>query len=147
MKLTARRILTAAAILCLTTPAAALLIDLKTPSVAHSAGYSQEAAAAVRQALTRKDAKFLGGFGLNSWTTLRYAGETRALNLFLDDLAKCPGVTVSVSFRRLNDELDWRVGHSAYENRFQVEVNLNSKKIKVDEVVIPPAKGPAIQPN
>lgn len=134
MKLFARTILTAAALCCLAAPAAALRVELKTPSVAYRADYPREAVLVVQQALTRQDAKFLGGVGINSWTNLRYAGDTRALNRFLEDLAACPGVTVSVRFKRLTEDADWLVGHSGQENRFQVEINLNSERMRVDDL-------------
>jgi hypothetical protein len=65
--------------------------------------------------------------------------------MFLDDLAKCPGVTLSVSFTsEIDVDCDWRVGHKAPENRFQVEVNLKSDQIKIEDVVLPEVARPAV---
>jgi hypothetical protein len=40
---------------------------------------------------------------------------------------------------------DWRVSHDAHGNHFQVEVNLNSKQIKLDDLDIPEAKGTVVK--
>jgi hypothetical protein len=118
---------------------------LDSPGVAFSGDYPKAAQDQVMAALTRKDCKFLGGHFVNWFTTLRYGGDTTALNLFLGDLAKCPGATVHVGFKKLDDGCDWRVSHDAHGNRFQVEVNLNSKRIKIEDLYIPEAKGPALK--
>jgi hypothetical protein len=61
----------------------------------------------------------------------------------LSDLAKCPGATVHVGLKKLDDDCDWRVSHDAHGNHFQVQVNLNSKQINLEDIYIPEAKGPA----
>ncbi|HTE18190.1 MAG TPA: hypothetical protein VK689_07390, partial [Armatimonadota bacterium] len=127
----------AALLLSFATPAYALYGKLTTPSVAFAKGYPAASQAQVMAALKRPDSKFLGGHFLNAWTSLRYGGNTRALNLFLDDLVKCPGVTVHVGFKQLPDDTDWRVGHMASGNRFQVEVNLSSERLNIEELYIP----------
>ena len=114
--------------------------ELTLPSVAFGRGVPAAARARVSAVLARPDARFLGGHSLNKWTTLRYGGDTLALNLFLDELVKCPGVTVHVSFKKLADECDWRVGHMAPGNRFQVEVNLSSERVNVEKLYIPEFK-------
>jgi hypothetical protein len=123
----------------------ALAGSLDSPGVAFSGDYPKDAQEQVMAALTRKDCKFLGGHFVNWFTTLRYGGDAKALNLFLGDLVKCPGATVHVGFKKLDDECDWRVSHDAHGNRFQVEVNLNSKQIKIEDLYIPEAKGPALK--
>jgi hypothetical protein len=50
--------------------ASALYIELKAPGVAFAQGYPADAQAKVMSALTRPELKFLGGFGLNSHTSL-----------------------------------------------------------------------------
>ncbi len=64
-------------------------------------------------------------------------GGGRGLNRFLGDLAKCPGVTAHVSVKTLQGGCDWRVGHKAPENRFQVEVNLNPDRVDIEELYVP----------
>src|SRR5829696_7022868 len=95
--------------------------EVDVPAVAHAAGFPEAARLQIAAALKREDCKFLGGNWLNAWTTLRYAGDTRALNFFIEELSQCPGVTVSVSFKNsLPDRAVWCVGHSAHSNRFQI---------------------------
>ncbi|MDB6109231.1 MAG: hypothetical protein JWR69_981 [Pedosphaera sp.] len=97
--------------------------------------------------LTRPDFKFLSGDFINSTTRLRYVGDTKALNLFLERLAHCPGVTLSVGFGRDIDEekeVDWQVSHGALTDagRLRIEVNPHSSQIKLEELVIPDIKAP-----
>ena len=136
---------TVAVLLACAAPVFAAAGSLDSPGVAFPGDYPKDAQDKVMAALARKDCKFLGGEFVNWFTTLRYQGETRALNLFLGGLAKCPGVTVHVSFKKLDDECDWRVSHDAQGNRFQVEVNLNSKQVKLEDLYIPEAKGPVLK--
>jgi hypothetical protein len=129
-------------------PALALTQQLDQPGVAHPADYPEAAQKQVREALTRPDCKFLKGYFLNSHTSLLYAGDTKALNLFLDALAKCPGVNVRVSFAHApaSDEVcDWMLAHDATMNAFHIRVNLDSKHIQLTELYIPSANGPPFQ--
>jgi hypothetical protein len=137
-------IATIAVLLACAAPIFALAGTLDSPGVAFSGDYPKDAQGRVMAALTRKDCKFLDGMFVNWFTTLRYQGETKALNLFLGDLAKCPGVTVQVGFKKL-EECDWRVSHDAHGNRFHIEVNLNSKQIKLEDLYIPEAQGPTLK--
>ncbi len=126
--------------------ASAAFGELDSPQVSLPLDYPEKAREQVYYALHRMDCRFVSGFFLNSWTTLHYRGDTRALNLFLDDLAKCPGATLSVRFTRdIDVDCDWRVGHKAPENRFQVFVNLKSDQIKIEDVVLPEVAGPAVR--
>lgn len=128
--------------------ARALMGELKEPGVAHAAGHPEAAQKQVRAALTRADCKFLGGRFLNSHTSLLYAGDTKALNQFLDALAKCPGVALHVSFVATDpipgEPCDWHVGHDAHRNQFHVRVNLKSGRIKLPDLYLPEVKGPAL---
>lgn len=105
-----------AALLVTTTNAFALAGELKEPGVAHAQGYPQAAQQQVMAALKRAGCKFLKGHFLNSHTSLLYAGETKALNLFLD----------------------------AHSNRFHVRVNLKSERIKLPDLYLPEVKGPSV---
>lgn len=138
---------TAALALTLAAPTLAALGELKTPDIPFPKDYPASARAQVEHTLNRKDCKFVGGAWLNSWTTLNYQGETVPLNLFIEELTKCPGVTVHVGFKRLPDEdVDWRVGHDFFHNSFQVEVNTASKRVDLEKLYIPPYQGPAVKP-
>ena len=136
---------TVAVLLACAAPVFALAGTLDSPGVAFSGDYPKDAQDKVMAALMRRDCKFLGGDFVNWFTTLRYGGDTKALNLFLGDLVKCPGATVHVGFKKLDDDCDWRVSHDADSNRFQIEVNLNSKKIRIENLYIPEARGPALK--
>lgn len=140
--------LLSAVLLATATDALGLAGELKEPGVAHAQGYPQAAQDQVRAALTRADCTFLGGRFLNSHTSLLYAGDTKALNSFLDALAKCPGATLHVSFVATDpipgEPCDWHVGHDAHRNQFHVRVNLKSARIKLPNLYLPEVKGPAL---
>ena len=125
----------------------ALAGDLKEPGVALPQDYPKASQDQVMAALKRPDCKFLGGRFINWHTSLNYAGDTKALNQFLDALAKCPGVTLHVTFvadPMLHEGSDWHVSHDAHENSFNVRVSLKSDRIKLPDLRVPAAKGPAL---
>jgi hypothetical protein len=136
---------TVAVLLACAAPLFAEAGTLDSPGVAFSADYPKDAQEQVMAALTRKDCKFLGGQFVNWFTSLRYGGDTKALNLFMGGLVKCPGATVHVSFKKLDDDCDWGVSHNALDNRFQIEVNLNSKQIQLEDLYIPETNGPMLK--
>ncbi|MEN9575201.1 MAG: hypothetical protein RL514_3056 [Verrucomicrobiota bacterium] len=128
----------------------ALAGDLKEPGVALPQDYPKAAQDQVMAALKQPDCKFLKGHFINWHTSLLYAGETKALNLFLDALAKCPGVTLHVSFTtdpvpRDDGQCDWFVSHDAHANSFHVRVNLKSERLKLPDLQLPAVKGPALK--
>jgi hypothetical protein len=138
-------LVTVAVLLSCAAPVFAEAGTLDSPGVAFSGGYPKDAQEQVMAALTRRDCKFLGGQFVNWFTSLQYGGDTKALNLFLGDLVKCPGATVHVAFKKLDVDCDWRVSHDALDNRFQIEVNLNSKQIQLEDLYIPEANGPMLK--
>lgn len=128
----------------------ALAGNLTEAGVALPAGYPKAAQEQVMAALKRADCKFLKGHFINWHTSLRYAGETKALNQFLEALAKCPGVTLHVSFTtdplpRDDGQCDWFVSHDAHANSFHVRVNLKSERLKLPDLRLPVVKGPALK--
>ena len=137
-----------AALLATATDALALMGELKEPGVALPQDYPKAAQQQVTAALKQPDSKFLKGSFINWHTSLLYAGETKALNQFLDALAKCPGVTLHVSFVATatipGEPCDWHVSHDAHENTFHIRVNLQSERIKLPDLYVPSAKGPAL---
>lgn len=109
--------------------------------------FSESARTNIMAALRRPGGTFLGGHFIHWFTTLRYGGETHALNLFLEGLAKCPGVTLSVRFQndRIPEDSDWWVSHDAGEpGKVTVRVNLHSSRISLEDLVIPETKGPPL---
>lgn len=131
----------------LATHAFALAGELKDPGLAFPKDFPESARTNLTAALTRPDCTFLGGFFLNSFTSLKYRGETIPLNLFLEGLAKCPGVTLSIRFQTesVPADCDWMLAHNADEpGKFTVHINLKSTRINLEKLVIPEAKGPAL---
>lgn len=107
---------------------------------------------AVRQqvsaALNRRDAKFLGGqfFGAFS-QSMRYGGDSKALNGMLADLAACPGMVLSIAFStNFYQPADWMVSSSPGGTNFifRVQVNVRSTQLRLEELVIPVVQGPPI---
>lgn len=129
------------------TNALGLAGDLKEPGVAFSQNYPDGARQQVMAALNRPDCKFLKGNFINWHTSLFYAGETKALNLLLADLAKCAGVTLTVLFTSdpvAAEPCDWVVSHDSMRIHFAVRVNLKSDRIKLPDLTLPEVKGPPL---
>ena len=123
----------------------AAYMELTEPTVAFPQGFPDSAKTNIFARLRRADCKFLGGSALNSSTSLRYSGDTIPLNLFMEGLATCPGLTLSVRFYEgPDDSSDWHVTHIAHQpTQFVVRINLKSSRIKLDKLVIPDIKAPS----
>ncbi len=116
---------------------------LSSPDVALPSDFSEADREKISTALNRDDCKFVGGHFINSFTSLRYQGQTQALNLMIDDLTKCPGASVAVRFdnREFEGEADWLIAHDVrVSNQFTVHISLNSPRIKLDELALPEFK-------
>lgn len=118
--------------------ALALAGEVTHPGVALSQKLPETVRKKISAALKRKDCKFLGGAFINSFTTLWYTSDTRALNLFMDDLKHIPQVLLHVSFVKelSREEAAWSVHHQAGENRFHIRVALGGR-INIEEIYIP----------
>ena len=130
--------------LCLPFGAFAMAGDLSSPSLAFPASFPVEARTNILAALTHPAYQFAGGEFVNTSTTLRYGGDTKALNLFLQRLSKCRDAIVSITFVTFIEDADvtWRVSHLAHdEGWLHVQINLSSKHIKLDELAIPEIRG------
>lgn len=137
-----------ALLLATTAESFALKGKLDRPGLALPKDFPVATSTNLMAVLQRPDCKFLGGTFFNSDTHLKYGGDTLALNLFLDALTKCPGLTLSIRFYRYDGdgELSWAVDHSAWRepNNLCVRVNLNAKHIKLDDLAVPDTKGPSL---
>jgi hypothetical protein len=124
--------------------AMAAYVDLTEPSLVFPRDFPESTKTNILARLRPTDCKFVAGWALNASTTLKYAGDTSALNRFLQALATCPGVTVSVCFADdLDEDSDWTLTHNAHQPGYLVtHVNLKSKQIKLDALAIPEIKGP-----
>jgi hypothetical protein len=103
----------------------------------------------VSETLRRTDCKFLGGTSFTAGTVLRYEGETVPLNLFLEDLAACPGITLSIRFNNPeNANYDWTVEQDGFQpERLCVRINWKSPRLKIENFVAPDWTGPAAPPT
>jgi hypothetical protein len=148
MKTTARLAFVLAALLAGPAPAFAAMGDLTEPGLALRADFPAAARTNLAAALRRPDCKFLGGTWFNSNTHLKYGGDTLALNLFLEAITKCPGITLSIRFHRYDadEQLDWVVDHygDLKPDGVCVRVNLNSKRINLDSLIVPDTNGPRL---
>ena len=102
----------------------------------------------VSAALNRRDATFLGGqfFGAFSHS-MRYGGDSKALNGMLADLAACPGMILSIAFStNFHQPADWTVAdsHGGTNFIFRVQVNVKSTRLRLEELVIPAVQGPPL---
>ena len=132
----------------LTTRAFARAGDLTEPGLAFPADFPESARTNIIAALRQPGCKFLGGHFINWITSLNYGGDTKALNLFLEGLAKCPGINLSVRFSSESTLMgcDWMIAsHSASEpDKIVVRVNLKSGQIKLEDLMLPDSRGPTL---
>jgi hypothetical protein len=129
--------------------------NLDHPSVAMSPDYPAADAAKLRAALDLPECKFLDGRYINAATTLRYGGDAAAVSKQIDALARCPGLSVHLTFSRppatgpgvVSMDVDepgcaWTISHIGPSGDFTVRVNLGSDKVKVEELNLPAFQAP-----
>jgi hypothetical protein len=104
-----------------------------------------ETQAALEKALGRPEAKYLQGHWLNRWSSLQYGGDTTALNKMIAELAECPGLSVAVTFQKLNNEASWMVGQDSNAPKVQVTINLSSRQIDLERISLPRWSGRTAQ--
>ena len=109
--------------------------ELKTPSLIVKD--QPETEKVLQKILLRPDAKYLHGRWVNFWTSLQYGGDTTALNSFVAELSRCPGLTVSLSFQKLENDASWLVGQLCNDSTIQVTVNLRSPNIELERISLP----------
>ena len=150
MKL-ARRVPLVLAVLLLasTLRAFALAGELSEPGLAMPTNVPPAFSTNLTAAVTDAKVKFLGGNFVNGFTALRYGGETRALNGFLERLAKGPGVKLSVRFENCADEQPqaWLLTHDAWHDAYAVcvRINLKSRRLQLADLVLPDVNGPRVE--
>jgi hypothetical protein len=115
--------------------------SLDTPALSLGKNYPEADYQKIKQVLERKDCKYLGGGWLNKHTSLRYGGDTTALNHFIEALSLCPNVQVQVLFfQGPAVDCDWMVTHTAPSNKLVVRINLASENVKMEALYLPPVK-------
>jgi hypothetical protein len=107
--------------------------------------YPKAAFGQLESALKADGCRFISGHWTNGSIKLQFAGETVGLNEMLKRLANCPAVSLSVSFENSDQPADWRVDFAARDPHVQVIVNLKSKNMVLERLVIPAAKGPELE--
>lgn len=126
----------------------ALAGELSEPGLAMPTNVPPAFSTSLSSALTDAKVKYLGGDFVNGFTALRYGGETRALNGFLERLAKCPGIKLSVRFESYADDppQDWLLTHDAWHDGYAVcvRINLKSRQLQLADLVLPEVAGPRV---
>ncbi len=115
-------------------------------SLPFSNSYPTNARNEVRLALQDKQCKFISGRSVNAISTIHFSGTTSALNKQLRTLADCPDTTIAVSFKAIDHTCDWQLVYDARSMTFQFVVNLESKQVSLNQLIIPPAQGPRSRP-
>lgn len=139
-------VVTASLFIVTANPAFGIVVPIGLASrLPFSNDYPEHARQQVRAALETRDCRFIEGHSTMRVSTLRFRGDTTAMNVMLKRLADCPAATVTVSFKTMDGEFDWQVIHSVKSDKFAVIVNLKSNQIKIEELSIPPAKGPELK--
>lgn len=123
---------------CLMPMAFGLALHLDKPSLAFSpASLLREK---VMPVITSEQFKFLHGHVINAATSLEYAGDAASVNAFLDQLAKCNGAKVEVSFSAEKSESDWTLDHNAWADESVFNVIVHTARIPKAAVKIPKQK-------
>ncbi len=97
----------------------------------------------VMKALNMEGARFLGGQFVNAFTTLRYGGDTAALNRFIEKLADCRGAKVVIAYhgKLINETATWLVQHMAWGNPRQFVISIYKESPRFDASLLKlPAK-------
>jgi hypothetical protein len=131
------------AVIAVYSPAFAAQGKLDAPALSMAKDYPEADYQKIKNVLERKDCTFLGGDWLNAHTSLRYGGDTIALNKFIERLSLCPNLKVHVNFFRPSSggvECDWMVTQHAPSNKLVVRINLASEQIKIEDLHLPPVK-------
>jgi hypothetical protein len=134
--------LTCLVLTAISTIAFASYKELESPHLWFGKDFSKDDYKQLDAVLTRSDCKFIGGAELNSFSSLRYGGDTVALNKFIEALSLCPKLKVHVMFYRPTGavEADWMVTQRAPAQEVEVRVNLASEHIKIENLYLPPVK-------
>jgi hypothetical protein len=128
-----------------TAPALAIDVQLGSASqVPFSSKYPEHARAKIRHALSIKSCRFIDGATTMHQTTLNFDGNTIAINEMLKKLTQCPGIAVSVSFRKIEHDCDWQLVYTTDGCVFRAIVNLDSDQIDLEDLEIPPSMGPTL---
>ena len=135
---------------CLLTVTANQALGLVAPigsdcRIPFASDYPKHAVIQVVAALKTDNCRFIDGESNLRVSTLRFRGNTTAINEMLKRLADCPAATVAVSFKKNDHKCDWQIVHLVSSNTFRVIINLKSTRIGIEELTIPPAKGPELK--
>lgn len=110
----------------------------RADDIAFRAQYPETSQQKVRCALTQTGITFLEGHWTLISSTLKFAGDTKSFNNLLASLNACDETTMKIGFEKLDASTDWIITHLTGANHFHIVVNSQSKRIRLNELEIPP---------
>ena len=117
------------------TPAFGMAGDLPTPALSFPEHSSSRTS--VMKVVSDKQFRYLQGHYINALTKLHYAGDAASLNDFLARLAKCEGITVSVSFDEKTEGVSWTLEHNAWADAGGIQIDVNTRYVAKAAVKLP----------
>ena len=85
----------------------ALAGNLDIPSLGFPSEMKETTREQIMAAIVDKSYQFIDGHFVNAFTTLRYGGEMKGLNRFLEKLAECEGMKVVITYSKsLSNRID-----------------------------------------
>ena len=113
----------------------ALAGSLDKPSLGFPADMKESTREQIMSAIADKSYEFISGRFVNAFTTLRYGGEMKGLNRFLEKLAECEGMKVVITYNKglLGEEATWSLQHSGWVQARQLVVSINTHAPRFDK--------------
>lgn len=134
-------VIIAAAFFCVTPAAHGIVLLLSSvKQIPFSSRYSEVTRNQIIEAFKHRECELIKGYAVNAVSTLIFTGNTTAINSQLQALSGCPGATVQVNFRKIDNNCDWQVAYDAGTLIFQFTVNLSSPRIFRNGLVVPPSR-------
>jgi hypothetical protein len=113
----------------------ALAGNLDVPSLGFPSEMNKTTREQIMAAIVDKSYQFIDGRFVNAFTTLRYGGEMKGLNRFLEKLAECEGMKVVITYSKsLSGEVaTWLLRHNGWVEARQLVVSINTDAPKFDK--------------
>lgn len=142
MKTTILLVLSTVLLLTSGRPVHALAGDLDHPDLSWPKDFDPSLRDRITAVLTESPETFAGGRFVNAQTTLRYSGDTTALNRFLSGLMACD-VELNVRFSKDPEDPPWTLAHDAWRapRQFSMRINPSAQGVDLAELEIPTIRG------